>query len=94
MKTVSLKNYLFFCYLLTGVCYYLFHNYQFNAQITEHINSIKNFVLENEISDFTIWFTLICLPFELFFGRLILGIRNGEQYYVVFLFKHRIVDSK
>ncbi len=94
MTTISLKNYIFICYLITGICYYLLNNYEFNDQIVERIEIIKEFIKENEISDTTIWLTLTCLPFELFVGRLVLAIRRGEQSYVIFLFKHRIVDSK
>lgn len=93
IKTISLKNYIFYCYLIAGAIWYAFtNNLIHNQTILEFVNFIKLLIGEN--FEFTMISFVIGLPFELFFARIIYLVRCGDKFLVCFLFRKRIVDSK
>lgn len=94
MISVSLKNYIFYCYLIFGVLWYVITNYELNPRIIEYIELITNLIKENKRSEYDLLIILLCLPFELFVGRCMYLLRYKKQFEVTFLFKHRVFNSK
>lgn len=93
MISVSLKNYIFYCYLIFGVTWYVIINYKLNPEIMEYIELISNLIKENKRSDYDLLVILLCLPFELFVCRCMYLLRYKKQFEVTFLFKHKTFDS-
>lgn len=93
MKEISLKNYIFYCYLIFGIGWYGINNYTFSPQVDEYIKLFLEWMDKDENLLTTVSICL-CLPFELFVGRCMILLRNGKNFHVSFMFKQRIVDSK